>query len=204
MDFKKHLEKAWQLTFKYLTSLILMTLVMFVVSAATLGILAPVMMAGYCQSILTMMRNGREPVISDLFSYFGLFLPLLAFSVIVAIAIIIGFTLLVLPGIAMACIVLFGCLYMLPLMTDQNLGVIDAAKRSWDMAVKENLPDHLVVVILIIGLTAIGSSVFVGTLFTQPFTTLFVLSIYLEKTGQGGIDVSRPPQPPGVNSDPAA
>ena len=204
MDFKKHLENAWHLTFKYLTSLILMTLVMFVVSAATLGILAPVLMAGYCQAILIMMRSGREPAISDIFSYFRLFLPLLAFSVIVAIAIIIGFTLLVLPGIAMACVVLFGCLYMLPLMTDQNLGVIDAAKKSWDMAVKENLPDHLVVVILIIGLTAIGSSVFVGTLFTQPFTTLFVLSIYLEKTGQGGIDASRPPQPPGVNSDPVS
>lgn len=201
MDFKRHLENAWNLTLNHLTSLILLTLVMFVVSAGTLGILAPVMMAGYCQAILTMMRNGREPIISDLFSHFQLFLPLLAFSVIVTIAILIGFTLLVLPGIAMACIVLFGCLYMLPLMTDQKMGLLDAVKKSWDMAVKENLPDHMVVVILIIGLTAIGSSIFVGTLFTQPFTTLFVMSIYLEKMEQRGMSPSPAPHPREVDAD---
>lgn len=201
MDFKRHLENAWNSTLKHLTSLILLTLVMFVVSAATLGILAPVMMAGYCQAILTMMRNGREPVISDLFSHFQLFLPLLAFSVLVTIAILIGFTLLVLPGIAMACLLLFSCLYMLPLMTDQKLGLLDAIKNSWDMAVKENLPDHMVVVILIIGLTAIGSSIFVGTLFTQPFTTLFVMSIYLEKMEQRGMPPSPAPHSGDVDVD---
>lgn len=197
MEFKKHLENAWNLTLKHLTSLILMTLVMFVVSIVTFGILSPILMAGYCQSILTMMRDGREPIISDLFSHFHLFLPLLAFSFVVTIAILIGLALLVLPGIAIVCLVLFGCLFMLPLMTDQKLGIVDAVKKSWDMAVKDNLPDHMVVIILIIGLTAIGSSVFIGTLFTQPFATLFVLSIYLEKIkNQGASGASSPPPPP--------
>ncbi|MDA8141041.1 MAG: hypothetical protein M0036_20530 [Desulfobacteraceae bacterium] len=196
MDFKKHLENAWRLTLKHLTSLILMTLVMFVVSAATLGILSPVMLAGYCQAIIEMIRDGREPKISDLFSQFHLFLPLLFFSLIVAVAILIGFTLLVLPGIAMVCVVVFGCLYMLPLITDQKMGILEALKKSWEMAIKENLPDHMVVVILIIGLTAMGSSVFIGTLFTQPFTTVFVLSIYLERTGHVINNIVQPPPAP--------
>jgi hypothetical protein len=47
MDFKKHLLRAWELTLKFIVPLVLMTLVMLVVSFLTLGILAPVTMAGY-------------------------------------------------------------------------------------------------------------------------------------------------------------
>ena len=46
MDIKKHMETAWGMTLKFVVPLILMTLVMAVVSAVTLGILAPVTMAG--------------------------------------------------------------------------------------------------------------------------------------------------------------
>ena len=183
MDFKAHLEKAWNLTLKYIAALILMTLVMLTISVFTLGILAPVMMAGYMQAIILMVRNGREPRIQDLFSQMRLFLPLLAFSVVVFIAILIGFFMLVLPSLVIAIAVTFGCLYMLPLMTDKQMGLLDAVKTSWQMAVQESVTDHIVVVILFIGLMAIGSSVFIGTLFTQPFATVFVISVYLERIG---------------------
>ncbi len=47
MNFKNHLETAWNQTLQFIAPLIFMTLVMFVVSSLTLGILAPVAMAGY-------------------------------------------------------------------------------------------------------------------------------------------------------------
>lgn len=181
MDFKKHLEKAWDITLKNLVMLILMTLVMMVVSFFTLGILAPVITAGYLQAIIELIRSGREPRMEDLFSQMRLFLPLLAFSVITTIVILIGFAMIVLPGLLVVLAVAFGCLYMLPLMTDKQMGLIDALKTSWQMAVKENIAEHIAMVILFFGLMAIGGSVFIGTLFTQPFASVFLISIYLER-----------------------
>jgi len=181
MDFKKHLETAWQLMLKHIVSLIIMTLVMSVASLITFFILTPVMMAGYVQSILSLMREGREPTVKDLFSHMNLFIPLTAFSFILLVVVMIGFMLFYLPGVAIMCGVTFACLYMLPLMTDRKMGIIDAVKTSWQLATQGNVADHLVVVVLYIGLMAIGSSVFIGTIFTQPFATLFVLSVFLER-----------------------
>jgi len=185
MDFKKHLETAWNLTLQNLAILILMTLVMIVVSVLTLGILAPVLKAGYFQSILMMVRNGRQPVIQDLFSQMNLFLPLFVFSILAFLAITVGFMLFFLPGIAVVFAIAFACLYMLPLMTDQKLGLMDALKKSWQMALQPNVADHVVVVILFIGLISIGSSVFIGMLLTLPFATVFILSVYMERTREG-------------------
>jgi hypothetical protein len=197
MDFKKHLETAWKLSLKYIVPLILMTLVLVVVSCLTLGILAPVMMAGYLQAILLMVRTGREPGIQDLFSQMKLFLPLLGFSVVVVIATMIGFMLLVLPGLIITIAVAFGCLYMLPLMTDKQLGLVDAVKTSWQMATKGNVADHIVVLILFIGLTAVGNLVFIGFLFTQPFAAVFLMSVFEERWAEtASATVSSPPPPP--------
>lgn len=182
MDFKKHIVRAWELTLQFIVSLVLMTLVMSVVAAITLGILAPTMMAGYMQSILSMVREGREPRIQDLFSEMRLFLPLLAFGIVVLIGVIIGFTLLVIPGFLVIIAVSFCCLYMLPLMTDKKLGLVEAIKQSYNMAVRDNIPEHIVVVILFLAISGIGSSFLVGFLFTQPLATTFLLSVYDEKT----------------------
>ncbi|MDX9819322.1 MAG: hypothetical protein RBT16_10445 [Desulfococcus multivorans] len=198
MDFKSHLETAWHLTLKYIVSLLLITLVMGVVSFLSLGILAPVTMAGYMQSILMMVRSGREPKIQDLFSEMRLFLPLLAFGIVVAIASMIGFSILFLPGIVIVCGVTFVCLYMMPLMTDRNFGLIDAVKESFRIVTGDGLMDHVIVAILFMGISAIGSSVFVGWLFTQPLATVFLMRVYEEKVAGNAPTppANQPPSPP--------
>ncbi len=183
MDFKKHLETAWNLTLRFITPLIFMTLLMFMVSFLTLGLLAPVTMAGYMQAILMMVREGREPRLQDVFSQMHLFLPLLGFGLVVILAVAIGFTLLVLPGVLVVLALTYGCLYMLPLMTDKGLGLVDAIKESWAMATTGETLDHLVVVILFIGITTIGSSLFIAALFTQPLATIFLISVYKDRVG---------------------
>jgi len=193
MDIKKHMEAAWGITLKFVVPLILMTLVMAVVSAVTLGILAPVTMAGYMHSILLMVRQGREPKVQDLFSHMGLFFPLLIFTILLVIAVMVGFALLVLPGIAIICLVSFACLYMLPLMTDRKLGLIDAIKESWRLSTAQGkVADQIVVVILFLVISAVGNAVFIGFLFTQPLATAFLLSVYEEKIGAP----AAPPAPP--------
>ena len=189
MDFKKHIVRAWELTLKFIVPLVLMTLVMSVVAVFTLGILAPVTMAGYMQSILLMTREGREPKIQDLFSEMRLFLPLLAFGIVTFIAVIIGFMLLVIPGFLVIMAISFSCLYMLPLMTDKKLGLVEAIKQSYSMAVRDNIPEHIVVAILFLAISGIGGSFFIGFLITQPLATIFLLSVYEEKTGSTSLTV---------------
>ena len=201
MDFKKHIEKAWHLTLKYLVPLLLITLVWFGVSIFSLGILAPVTMAGFMNALLRLMREGREPRVQDLFSQMHLFLPLLAFSIVLFIAVCIGFMLLVLPGIAVVLAVSFACFFMLPLMVDRRMGIVEAIKQSYAMAVKGNIVDHVVAVVLFIVITSVGGSVFIGALFTQPFATLMLLSIYEERLADlpaGGA----PPPPPAEGIQP--
>jgi uncharacterized membrane protein len=181
MDFKEHVVLAWNLTLKHIVSLVLMTLVMLGISIVTLGILAPVTMAGYMQSILTLIRTGREPKIQDLFTQMRLFLPLLAFGVVVLILVSIGFMLFVLPGLIIALGVTFCCIYMIPLMTDRDLGIFDAVKQSYRMTTTGPLADNVVVVIIFWIISMIGGSVFIGILFTQPLATLFLISVYEEK-----------------------
>lgn len=182
MDFKRHILTAWNLTLGHIVSLILMTLVMLGVSLLTLGILAPVTMAGYTQSLLQTIRSGREPTVQDLFAHMNLFLPLLGFGIAVFVVTLIGFALLVLPGIVLVLAITFCCIYMLPLMTDRKMGLLEAIKESYAMARRGQLADHVVVVVIFVALTMIGGTVFIGVLFTQPLATLFLLSTYEEKT----------------------
>jgi ABC-type multidrug transport system permease subunit len=200
MDFKVHLERAWDITLKNLVMLIFMTLVMLVVSIITLGILAPVVLAGYTQSIIRLVRDRREPKMDDLFSQMRLFLPLLVFSILFTIVVFIGFALFIIPGFLVVLAAAFGCLYLLPLMTDKQMGLVDALKTSWQMALKENVADHVVVVILFFGMVAIGSSIFIGALFTQPFATVFLASVFLERT-KAMKQVQPPPPPTETDTD---
>ena len=192
MDVKQHILSAWDITLGNIVSLLLITLVMIGMSTLTFGILAPVMMAGYTQSLLQLLRSGREPRIQDVFTHMKLFLPLLGFSIVVLVATSIGFVLFFLPGIIVIVGVTFCCIYMIPLMTDRGMGLVAAVKESYAMARRGQLVDHLAVVILFMAINMIGGTVFVGVLFTHPMATLFLLSTYEEKNR-----TVSPPPPPG-------
>ncbi|HHO47119.1 MAG TPA: hypothetical protein ENN06_01465 [Desulfobacteraceae bacterium] len=183
MDFKKLLEETWRVFTGFLPALLVNTLALIGISLFTLGILAPVAAAGYMQSLLLAVRDKRKPEIGDLFSQMRLFLPLLGFTAAAAVALMLGFAMLVLPGIIMALALVFFCLYMLPLMTDRQMGLIEAVKESSRMALEEPVTEHLAVVAIFLGITAVGQSFILGTLFTQPFATIFILLVYEWKTG---------------------
>ncbi len=182
MNFRRHLETSWRLLVNHLLILIFMTLAMMVVSALSLGILAPVLTAGYFHSILRLVRQGREPSLQDIFSQMRLFLPLLAFAFAVLILCMIGYAIFLPFGILIACGITFAFIYVIPLMCDKGLPLAEAVRRSWAMATSGDIIDHLVLVVLFLGISAIGSSVFIGTFVTTPFATLLLASVYDEKT----------------------
>jgi hypothetical protein len=182
MNFRKYFQTAWNSTLEYIAPLLVMTLAMIAASFLSLGILAPVAMAGYMHSILLMLREEREPNVKDIFSQMHLFFPLFGFGLIVFILVLIGISLLVIPGILIMIAISYCCLYMLPLMTDRNSRLLDAIKESYAMTTKGNMVDNLAVFIIFIGLLALGGTTFIGSLFTQPFATIFLISVYEEKT----------------------
>ncbi|MDO9042712.1 MAG: hypothetical protein Q7U64_10290 [Desulfocapsaceae bacterium] len=195
MDFKEHAETAWQNTLKFIGPVLILTLVQIVVSVCSLGILAPVTIAGYMQSLLRALREGREPDVKDLFSEMRLFLPLALFGFLVMMALMLGFTMLILPGILMTAALVFGTIYMVPLMTDKEMGIMDALKESWAMATREPWTDQIILTVLYLVIMSLGGSVFVAIFFAQPLATFLVLSVYEERL-QNKQHVTAPASPP--------
>ncbi len=178
MDFKDLFERVWKVFTNFLPAILLNTVVLIGVSIITLGILQPVAIAGYTQSLLLALRDRRKPEVRDLFSCMGLFWPLLGFAVLLFMAIMLGLVVLFLPGVIVGLVATFFCLYMLPLMTDRGMELIDAIRESGRLALEKPVVDHLVVVAIYIGLVSMGQSVILGVLFTLPLATLFILSAY--------------------------
>ena len=110
-----------------------------------------------------------------------LFLPLIGFGILIGIAVFFGLAMLVLPGLVVILAVAFFCIYMLPLMTDQQYRLFEALQESSRMAMQQPITEHIAVVAVYLVLTSLGSSTGLGTLFTTPMATLFVLSVYEAK-----------------------
>ncbi len=197
MDFKEHLRIAWENTLQFIVPVLLLTLVQTVVIIFSFGILAPVTSAGYIQSLLRALREGREPQIGDLFSEMRLFLPLFAFGILAAIATFIGFLLLFLPGLLVIAFLVFGTIYMMPLMTDRDMGLFEAIKESWNMAVRKPVGDQIVLMVLYLVIISVGGSIPFALLFAQPLATFLLVSVYEErlKGGRSAIEQEPPPVP---------
>ena len=189
MDFKEHLKTAWENTLLYIVPVILLTLVQLVLITISFGILAPVTTAGYVQSILLALREGREPKIGDLFSEMRLFFPLLAFGILSLLAAFLGFLLLILPGILVVAFLVFATIYMMPLMTDRNMGLLEAIKESWNMAVRKPLGDQIIFMVLYLVIISVGSSIAVALLLAQPLATFFLVSVYEERLRENQLHI---------------
>ncbi len=181
MDPRAHFSFAWDLWLKNIAPLAIMTLLMFVVATVTLGILAPVLIGGYVHSILRLTREGRPPKMGDLFGQMRLFLPLLVFGLALFVVAAIAFSLFFLPGVVLGMVMTYFLMYMIPLMVDRGLPLVEAVKGSVAMVTGQGMVDQIVVGIIFIGLTAIGNSIPLAALFAQPLATVFLMSVYDER-----------------------
>ncbi len=195
MDFKEHLKTAWETTLQFIVPVILLTLVQMVAVTLSLGILAPVTTAGFTYSLLLALRDGREPKIGDLFSHMRLFFPLLAFGILAALATFFGFLLLILPGLLVIAFLIFATIYMIPLMTDREMGLFEAIKESWKMAVSKPLGDQIVLMVLYLVIMSVGGSIPLAILFAQPLATFLLLAVYEERMQNGKVAIEQGPPP---------
>jgi len=196
MDFKNIIVTSWHNTLNFIGPVLLMTLVYTLVSFFSFGILLPVTTAGYVHSILLAVRENRTPKVGDLFSQMGLFLPLFLFSVVAAVLIAGGLSLLILPGLVIAVLIAFAAFYLLPLMTDKGLGLVDALKTSWHITTKAPVTDHLIIALIYVVINSLGASFPFAFLLTTPFATFILVAAYRENAESTPGADSFVPQPP--------
>ncbi len=180
MDIKYHIETAWRLCINNFVSIIILTLALACISIISIGIMAPVALAGYTHSLFQLIKSNREPKPADVFSQLKSFWPLFIFGLLVLIITTLGFTLFLIPGVLFAIIIGYTCLYMIPVMIDYKFGLLDAIKKSISLVTRSHVTDHITVFIIFSVLTTIGGASFIGFLLLQPFATLFALSVYDE------------------------
>ena len=83
------------------------------------------------------------------------------------------------------------------------MGLIEAVKESSRTALEDPVIEHIAVVAIYIGLTAIGQVVPFGIIFTLPIATIFILYVFEEQYSWEAADpeaqeeeAATPPPPP--------
>lgn len=144
MNFQGHLESAIRLLKAHAVLVILGGLLVQLLVVCTLGILAGPLLGAYLLSMILYFRDSREPVFNDYFaglSRFGALFPYLFLLLLV----MLGFLLLVIPGVIFA----VWWLYALPLMADKGMGLGEAMRVSRAKVVEKGFFMHLVFVFMI-------------------------------------------------------
>ncbi|MEP0547165.1 MAG: hypothetical protein ABJF88_09540 [Rhodothermales bacterium] len=131
--------------------------------------------AGLYWMMLKVQRD--EPIeFTDLFAGFGEFGRAFGVYALTAIATLIGFILLIVPGL----ILLVGLAPGLFLVMDDELGVMDTLRKAWDMTMGHKL-QLLALGVVLFFLTLLGILAFIiGVFFTGAFASLVVAAAYDE------------------------
>lgn len=164
--------RTWQLFQAQALTFILAGLLMFVIIVVSLGILSGPMFAGYIEMVRKAGRNETVEV-SDIFKGFDYFLSSFGATIVLGVAMFIGFLLLFLPGIAVALFTTF----TLHAITFERLGVFAAIGRSMRL-VRDHFVNVLVLFILVGAAQSIGGSVLLGVILTTPLSIIALTAAF--------------------------
>ena len=136
-------------------------------------IFALIMKVGYLKALLKIERGGHASL-KELFDHVNLIWKYILASIAYGLSIVVGFVLLVIPGVY----VMLKYLFVPILIIDKDLGVKQAFKKSAHMT--EGNKWHLLGFILILALlNLLGAIPFgIGLIFTIPVTYLAYVHIY--------------------------
>jgi hypothetical protein len=181
LDFGYVFKKAGTVFVDDIVPLVLATLIAAVLSIVTLGVLIGPMYAGLCSMVITRVRDGKSPEVGDVFSCMDRFWSFLGASIVLLLAIGLA-SITVIGGVLLAAI----WLYVFPLMVDRRMGLFEAMSASKDVVVRGGFWQHLVLVILLFAIAAIGHGPL--ALVTIPLSVAVVLVAYLALENRVGAD----------------
>jgi hypothetical protein len=173
--------RSWQLFQANAITFILASLLVTVLSVVSIGILIGPLSIGYIELVRKAGR-GETIAVGDVFRGFDFFLPGFLATLLIGLAVLVGFILLVLPGIAVA----FLSAFTLHAIAFENLGVIAAITRSVKLVI-DNLVNVLILMFVAMVVHAIGGSVLLGMLITSPFVMIAFTAAYERLTQPAGV-----------------
>ncbi len=178
LDIGLALKQGWRLFVKDLGPLLIAGLITVVLGALTLGVLAGPLAAGLYDMVAMRVRDGRQPVIGDVFNQFDRFWSFLGASL--ALAILIGLAMLtIVGGFLLATI----WLYVFPIMVEQRVGLGQAMKASKDLVLANGFWEHLALVLIVTIVASIANGVL--AIIAVPFLIVVVAAAYYLAAGRG-------------------
>ena len=144
MNFQAYLEDTFRIIKEEPVILILGGLIVQLLTVFSLGLLAGPFLGGYTLLVILYLRDNRKPAFNDIFSGLQQFASLFPYF-LVLLMILLGFMLLVLPGLLFAT----WWLYVLPLMVDRKMSFNDAMRLSMNTVNEKGFLMHLVFLLLI-------------------------------------------------------
>jgi hypothetical protein len=183
-------ERSWSVFRRDALTYVLASALVSLLSAISLGLLA----GPLCVGFIELVRRGArgEPIrAGDVFGGFSRFGTSFLVLLLVGIAAGLGMLVLILPGL----LVLLFTAFALPAVAYEQLGAVDALRRSYAIVRQHFVPTLMLLVVLSV-LNSLGGSIVIGVLVTTPLT-LIAISLAFEQlaggTPQGGAGM-----PPGV------
>ncbi|MBP9716356.1 MAG: hypothetical protein KBD51_00235 [Candidatus Levybacteria bacterium] len=128
---------------------------------------------GFIKIILKLI-DGHKAEISELWAYPQYLLRMIGASIVYGLIVMVGFILLVIPGIYLALRLQFYSYYIV----DKNAGALDSLRMSWK-ATDKNVINIFLFMLLIIGINILGAlALLVGLLITIPVSIIAVTLLY--------------------------
>ena len=171
------LRESWALFKDDLVLYLVATLLVFVISAVTLGICAGPMIVGFIQLVRKRMQ-GQEGTATDVFDGFAEFGASLIAMILIGIGVFIGSVLLVLPCLIFG----FVTAFTFHAIALDGLGATSAIGQSYTL-IKENLAPSFALLLIVAVLNAIGGSIIFGSLLATPFSQIVMTIAYQQLRG---------------------
>jgi hypothetical protein len=173
MDFDAIFKSSWKVFWGSIINSILFVLVGMLLSLTI--ILIPTVIGGFSRGFIKLIRDGKTLDFSELLNfdkYFSLLLLLLVGGSLITL----GYILLFIPGLVLTVFWFYAAYFIV----DKNLGFWDAMMASHAAVKKTGFLQHLLLIIIISVLTAMGSSVVFGAILTMPFCFVLATRVYLD------------------------
>ncbi len=139
-------------------------------------VLIPSVTAGFTREFLNYARDGKKPELKELWNFSG-YLTMLLLFLIGGPIIILGFILLIIPGVILSIWWMYSCFFIV----DQNMGFWEAMCASKKAVSASGFINHFAIFLVLTVLGIAGSfAAGLGSLVTAPFSMLLQAQVYDE------------------------